>query len=444
MTADMPILPVPTMAVAWAIYLGIVFIPRVTWLMDSAGTCLGQTSGNSTNLTGFETQFASLEELAEWEGNALTTILAIGSTFMLLALAIAGYGQHGLLKSGSSLDFDMAEAAFSLMDGIEFLGVFWEDDVTERCAMPVDCSLSSAYRAENQTTSVATLESYICHLNSTFGALILAVVVFCFVLPFLALWQFKRNSAVLKGEQMMKDTTKHLKSVLDSLTSSIDLQKSLKKGQTSQGVVRDEQFLSAYHADFVAHRHNARTRRFMEKELNILKLVYVLWDMILINLAGAIIRFILWFRFNRTISALITKNVLAVMFRSLNLFNDYGAPFYHKHWGGKEDEVDAGDELEDSLAPVMSLRKLSVLASTSDLTRRKPSFAEDVEECHDSVFPDDLNAIGVVIGNRAVLDVTDETVEEEREIDVQGRDNDGIELDTLVNKAEEPNSEVGI
>eukprot|EP00117_Sycon_ciliatum_P006659 scpid105590/ scgid10110/ len=43
MRLDMPIVALPTMTVAWATYLVIVFIPRILWLMIGVETCLGKS-----------------------------------------------------------------------------------------------------------------------------------------------------------------------------------------------------------------------------------------------------------------------------------------------------------------------------------------------------------------------------------------------------------------
>lgn len=342
-TKDMPVLPLPTMSAAWAVYLAIVFIPRVTWLMRAAGTCLGQShhTSNSTGI-GLESKFSDVAEFTQWEGNGMTTTFGIGTALMLVALAVAGYGQHGMLSSASPLDFDMAEAVFCIMDGVDFLSIFWEDDVISMCpTSPQVCNTTSEYLA-TKSPDERVLDSYICALHGGFGAVVIAVAVFSFVFPFLALWQFKRRSAVLKGDDVIKSQEGRLSKLTSERRMSLSVCGAFDRSNSASDVAQDTNSLqvcdrrpclSVYHMDFVNYQRNMKTQEFMEKELEILAAVYVFWDLLMINLAGGIVRLILWFEYKRSISSLITKNALCVMFRSLNVANDYVIPWYKKRQG---------------------------------------------------------------------------------------------------------------
>eukprot|EP00117_Sycon_ciliatum_P014841 scpid46055/ scgid1422/ len=385
---DMPFLPVPTMAATWGIYMAVVFIPRVAWLMTAAGTCLGQSqernlqAENSTTVLEQQLSFGLLTAIG-WGANTLITTLAVGSTAMFLFLVMSGYGQHGLLKSSNApLDFDMAEAAFCMMDGVEFLGAFFEVGDVGQCGNTLQvCTLCNTTADHEETV-------YIDAIEGSFGAFIITLTVACFTLPFFALWQFKRRSAVLKANNVIKQDARKL-SRLHSSAGTTSLQASfsssepmMKKTSGSSSIDGENgseddaydpnQTLSAHYIDLLSYKHDMETMNCMERELSILKITYIFWDMLVINLTGAIVRLVLWFKFNRPISALITKNILAVIFRSLNLFNDYFLPWYQTRYpripDAEEDTDDAGGSKSNSLlrfSRVQSFKKLGLKRSTT-------------------------------------------------------------------------------
>eukprot|EP00117_Sycon_ciliatum_P038159 scpid47811/ scgid28408/ len=346
LTKDMPFIPVPSIAVAWLLYLLLVFAPRLSWTMDVAGTCLGYTA-QGLNITTDEEKFSfGLISQFSWNSNTLITVLAVFSTSMLVCLVVAGYSQHGMVASKRPLDIDMAEAAFCLIDGIEFLQVFFEvssDKVCELRSMGQDTS--PVFNAVSNSTEDTALLSYIQALEGRFGHVIIALTCVCFSLPFFALWQLKHRSAEIKvGEAMDKDAAK-LKAIEEGpqpsiVVSNIELDEP-ENGAPGEASTNGDNTdstphtISAYQLDYTAHQGNKRTREYLEKELYIIKFAYIIWDLLVINTAGAAVRFILWFKYDRPISALITKNILSIIFRLLNLFLEYIRPLCYGKTGDK-------------------------------------------------------------------------------------------------------------
>lgn len=334
---DLPFVPIPTLAASWGLYLALLFIPRVLWIMVTAGTCLGQSASNgSDSSVGIEghSVFKSVSSLAEWEGNSLTILLAIGTNFMLLVLALAGYGQHGLLSTRSTLDFDMAEAAFSLIDGVEILSVFWEEDVILACPFPKGACWSNT-SSDLPSSPTQQLDAYICALRGGFGGLVITIALCCFVLPFFALWRFKRHSTVLKAKDTIRETSRKLSqlSLAEKAERETPSSGDIESGDDEVGRKHGTKQLSTYHLDMAALRSNVRTHERMLKEITVFRALYILWDLVLVNMAGAVLRFILWFQFDRAVSVLITKNVLAMIFRIMNIVNDLAVPWYKKKYG---------------------------------------------------------------------------------------------------------------
>ena len=394
LTQDMHFLPVPTMAIAWGLFFLAVFVPRVTWLMEAQGVCIGQESTTDGNLTvlndlvigsvEFSGILSSLQNVTKWETNALSGSLSIGSALMLVALAAAGYGQHGLFSTETPLDFNMASAVANVMDGVDFLSVFWDSDVTELCTpRPLNC-------AERRN---GTLAEFFCALEGPVGELHIALAVICFAFPVIALWQFKRRSGFLKAGDVIKDTARRLTSVSSSLTSSIELGRRL--SSNSDSVLPEEAgsslSLSPHHADFLSHQRNLKTKRIFEKELVYLDIVYDLADFLLVNSFAFILRIYLWVQFDRPLSVLISKNILSILLRTLGVFQTYINPWYQKRWGKGRDSPDGGGDSEEqgqdgSFTPVLSLNKVvklrrafktSALASNG---KTVPVIAEDPEE----------------------------------------------------------------
>lgn len=324
LSVDMPLVQIPTIAFAWLAYLCIVLIPRISWLMGMARNCLGY---QAQDLTDLENEFTGgILNKFSWGPNTLVTVLAVGSTTLLVCLVVAGYGQHGLLSAKNPLDFDMAEAAFCLIDGVEFLLAFFEVERYDTCR--------ESEAASNVTTSLnvnTTLmeNSYITALNGSLGNIIIALTLTCFTLPFMALWLFKLRSNVLKAEVELNDERGKLETA-----TSVDapVMVPAANDRTNQnGVSQPQDYMassSEFKLDMEVYKGNLTTTKRFQGAIFVIKLVYIMWDIFLINLPGAIVRILLWVKYGRPISALITKNILSVVFRSLNIFIDYLQPCY--------------------------------------------------------------------------------------------------------------------
>ena len=304
---DMPFVPIPTISVAWTVYLCVVLVPRLAWVMDEERYCLGF---NNHSQTGFETVISGgiLNDVT-WGPNTLVTVLAVGSTSMLVCLVIAGYSQHGIVSSRQALDFDMAEAAFSLIDGVEFLQTFFEVGQS-------DCGArSSTHNTSVEVTGAQNLtanERFMDNLNGTLGNCVIAISIACFVLPTFALWLLKRRSNELKASEKIDKDKRQI--VQDATANAgVDAADAL-KAQSSTNI------------DMMMMEGNIQTIDTFQKEISVIRAIYVFWDVLCINLPGAVLRFVFWFVYGRPISALITKNVLSVLFRTFHIFNDYIRP----------------------------------------------------------------------------------------------------------------------
>ena len=274
----MPYVRITTISVAWGAFLYIVLVPRLSWLMADERTCL--EFSNRTNST--------------FEQDWLLTGISAGPTLMLCCLAIAGYSQHGICSSRLIVDFDLAEIAFSLIDGVELLQTFFEIDQE-------DCD-------NNVSTHMVTKD-----LNGSLGNWAIAISMACFILPTFALWLLKRRSNELKASERIDKDKRLLASDVAS-NAEIENEADALRAKSSTDL------------NMIAMERNLQTVDTFQKEISVLRAIYVFWDIFCINFPGAVLRIVLWSVHDIPSSVLIARNVLSVLFCTFHVCNDYIRP----------------------------------------------------------------------------------------------------------------------
>lgn len=318
---------VPALAVGWAVYLAIVLLPRTVWVMEDAGRCLGKAGAlrSSSIQSTFSDRIGNFSLLSQstWGSNAWVTITSAGTTSLIVLLAVTGHADHGLIKQKVSLDFDLAEGAFAVIDGVEYWHAFFSA-VEYKCKVQCKSSSSSSSSATqtaghtspssatptaratitmaagatanttaasgcSSTNSIGIMAQpteeqldYIRALDGRLGLMIILVASASFTLPFFALWEMQ-----LKSEG-----------------------KRIKANPNSPEALAD--------------------RGICKKMKGRVQAIYIFFDLLLVNAPGFGVRIYLWLEYKQAISALITKNVLGIVFRALQIWVKFIQPQFHR------------------------------------------------------------------------------------------------------------------
>ena len=401
---------IPPLPFFWSTYLALCLVPRISWLFAEAGTRIDCQSDNfSLPLDVLQSPVA-----VNLGSNTLLTILALFTTTMMVMLAVAGYGQHGFdLQGAGALDFDIAEAALSIIDGVEFLqGFFDVSDCQSGTAPVLSLSKNATLNAHIASSSQGPIcvsgssqaehisQCYLEAIEGTLGSVIIALACLTFTLPVFALWQMRRRSDVQQMGAALKSTARRSASMGSKLDLSAPQgtptlprstalsmkQSTLPRSISSSPLTPSdkENTLTMSHSSLTLDRLSTSLEMFsaedyerekeklraLKRELKFFEITYILWDCFLINLAGFIVRVLIWTAYQQQISALITKNLLVVIFRSNTILTSYLIPWYRRKFGKKDDDVVFG--LASNSVAVPSINIESPLSKESTWTGSSP------------------------------------------------------------------------
>ena len=394
---------IPPLPLFWSTYLAFCLIPRTSWLFAVAGTRIDCQSHN------FSVPHNAVQSpvAVNLGSNTLVTVLALFTTTMMVMLAIAAYGQHGFdLQGAGALDFDIAEATLSLIDGVEFLQAFFDvsDCQSGTPSVPLSASIAPSPQGPVCVSGSSQPEHisqcYLEAMKGTFGYVIIALACLTFTLPVFALWQMRRRSDVQQVDAGLKSKTRRSasmgsklnlsshhgtptlphsnamsmkQSTLPQSTSSTQLmprdkENTLRASSSSLTSDRLSTSLEMFSAeDYERERQNLRA---LKRELKFFEITYILWDCFLINLAGFIVRLFLWLNYQQQISALITKNILVVLFRCNTILTSYLIPWYLRTF--KKEPSDSASGTAAVSAPSIHVESpLSKESSRNGLSQRR-------------------------------------------------------------------------
>ena len=280
---------VPALAMAWAVYLVVVLLPRSIWVMTASGRCLGKVEVNNatSEIANFGNKIGVSALTSSLDENFWVTIVSAGTTSLLVLLTMAQQSEHGLLRRGVALDFDIAEATFGTIDAVEYWQPFFDAQNVNCCSIvpPQVCNSTSSFLMGNETFQCGTSTSseaksaeLIEALDGPVGYMLIVVASTSFTLPFFAIWQLQKRSILLR----------------QSLDGGAD------------EVETDRVFAA-------------------------LEVVYMLFDLFFINIPGFALRMYIWLVLKQTITALITKNLMGIIFRLLLIYVKYIQPRLRKY-----------------------------------------------------------------------------------------------------------------
>ena len=378
---------IPPLPLFWALYLLLCLIPRTSWLFAAAGTRIDCKFDN------FSLPLDVLQSPVRLDlgANTLVAVLALFTTTMMVALATAGYGQHGYRYAGA-LDIDMAEAALSLVDGVEFLQAFFDVSNCQSKMEPAQFRNESNNMNENFTMVTTTTpareivcipesnqaehiaQCYLQAIEGTLGNLIIATACMCFALPVFALWQMRRRSDIqrLKKDLNRKRVHRRSSALGDATTMSTSSQIDLGAGSQIMLTVPNLETSTDGRSELGsdesrrAEKGKQQLKRW-KLQLDVFQLIYLLWDCFLINMAGAVLRLYIWIQYKQHISALLTKNVLVVIFRLNALLSGYVQPHCKGRCASDVDDANDDDEIRVEVPSVA--RRLSSDPGTPNLQR---------------------------------------------------------------------------
>eukprot|EP00117_Sycon_ciliatum_P001886 scpid64750/ scgid7356/ len=286
---------VPALAMAWAMYLILVLLPRTLWLMVHSGRCFGKgnytTVGSNRLIADTVTRTTGLDA-STLDQNFFVTLVSAGTTGLLVLLTMAQQSEHGLLRRGVALDFDIAEAAFGTIDGVEYWQPFFDANEHKCCEKVFsygECTANTNMTLLNSTanpfncsqSATEVDERLISALDGLVGYMLMAVASTSFILPFFAIWQLQKRSVNLRQHG-------------SSSSEPAD------GGGQSRAMV-------------------------------VLEVCYMLFDLFCINIPGFALRMYLWIELKQVISSLVTKNLLGIIFRVLLLWVKYIQPRLQKY-----------------------------------------------------------------------------------------------------------------
>ena len=384
----------PVLPFGWALYLIFVLLPRL-WLWVYTPFDDPECHNKDNMIYG---SLVKLIDKLGFHSAPILALLALTMSVMLVAMVTANYAQHGL-SSKFSLQYNVGNLVFSVMDGLSLLGIIVKpDDFESMDANMISCPLrpSSAelirhevnlsqcifekvkdFQLEyDQLDNFVTLQNSSYHdelaINGSFEAFILIIATCSFIVPFLSLWEMKRESSKLKADEKLSKRTWSM--VLRHADSKVSLgQMAAREGAKSRPKHFQARLRQTLRAGtwrkrgktMIRHMAKKRVKKEMavydtlERDLKLLQLITTVWTFAFVDLPALCIRIITTFRYQRSLEVLIVKNVLAIFVACVQITATYLQPLYHRARGIRHEETRVTQSRLD-------LRAIASLASRSD------------------------------------------------------------------------------